>query len=292
MENKNIQFVFFGTSEFSIIILNELEVAGFVPKVIICGEDKPAGRKKIITPPPTKIWAEKHGIKVFQPKTLREEKEPDITEKIKSLSDIALDLFIVASYGKIIPRAILDIPTHGALNVHPSLLPKLRGPSPIQSAILSENETGVSIMLLDAEMDHGPILAQEKTTVQDWPPYADDLEKTLGHHGGKMLAAVLPDWIAGNIKPQEQDHTKATFCKKIEKEDGELNLEDTVEKNLRKIRAYRGWPNAYFFLEKNDKKIRVVVTEAHIKDGELIITKVIPEGKKEMLYSDFKRGLH
>lgn len=290
MENKKITFAFFGASEFSTIILSELEAAGLVPKIVITAEDKPAGRKMIVTPPPAKVWAEHHGIKIFQPKTLREPKEPGITEKLRLLASDS-ELFVVASYGKIIPQEILDIPKHGTLNVHPSLLPKLRGPSPIESAILTEDETGVSIMLLDAEMDHGPLLAQEKTDVAEWPPYADELEVLLAHQGGKMLAEAIPLWIEGKIEPKEQDHAQATLCKKIAKEDGLLDMSESALTNLRKIRAFRNWPSAYFFIEKAGKKIRIIVKEAHIENGELVIDAIVPEGKKEMAYSDFMRNL-
>jgi methionyl-tRNA formyltransferase len=191
-------------------------------------------------------------------------------KEIKSYSPGGFDFAVVASYGKIIPQNILDIPRLGMLNVHPSLLPKLRGASPIQSAILTENETGVTIMRVDAEMDHGPIVAQaklnlkdsvvpsdevgfgKKVEVPDWPPYENDLEDLLGRQGGQLLAKILPDWLAGKISETEQDHTAATFCKKIEKEDGLLNLEDDPETNLRKIRAYHVWPGAYFFTERNE----------------------------------------
>ncbi len=289
--NTNPNFIFFGTSEFSTIILDELETAGFVPSVVITTEDKPAGRKMILTPPSTKVWAEKRGITVFQPKTLKEEKSTGITDQIKHLSNKPFDLFIVAAYGKIIPQTIIDIPTHGVLNVHPSLLPKLRGASPVESATMTEDETGVSIMLIDADMDHGPVLAQEKTQTMQWPEYFNTLENILGHQGGTMLAQVIPGWLSGEIKGTVQDHAAATFCNKITKEDGLLNLDDSAEINLRKIRAYNVWPKAYFFLEHGDIKTRIIVTEAHIENDSLIITKIIPEGKKEMKYEDFKRNL-
>jgi methionyl-tRNA formyltransferase len=282
-------FVFFGTSEFSAHILDELEKQGFVPHAIISAEDKPVGRKMIITPPATKVWATSRNIKVLQPKTLRETKEIGITEKIKTFIE-GCDLFIVASYGKIIPQAILDLPKHGTLNVHPSLLPKLRGPSPMVSAILSENETGVSIMLLDADMDHGPLLAQEKTVVSEWPPYIDELETTSAVQGARMLTEIIPNWIAGTLKGVEQDHTQATICKKISKEDGLLTFTDSADNNLRKIRAFQGWPTSYFFMEKDAKQMRIIVTKAHVENDQLIIDSVIPEGKKEMLYADFMRG--
>lgn len=287
----NINFAFFGTSEFSVIILDELKKSGFLPSLIITTPDKPKGRKLILTPSPVKIWATENNIKYIQPESLRLSKNPHIVEEIKSYSKQDFDLFIVASYGKIIPQDILDIPSKKTLNVHPSLLPKLRGASPIQSAILFENETGVTIMRLDAEMDHGPIVAQENVAIENWPPYSDDLEKILGERGGKILADILPKWISGEIKEVDQDHGKATLCRKIEKVDGEINLLDDAEKNLRKIRAYNIWPTTYFFTEHLNKKIRVIIKRAKIENGELVLEKIIPEGKKEMSFEDFKKGL-
>lgn len=301
MENtEKIKFVFFGSSKFSCIILDELEKAGLLPSLIVTGIDKPQGRKLVLTSPPTKMWADGREIPCLQPAKISDEA---FQKLLKAEASAGSDLFIVASYGKIIPRKILDIPTYSTLNVHPSLLPKLRGATPIQSAVLSENETGVSIMLLDEEMDHGPILAQEvfKPEKNDgnakmggrgenWPPYADELEEKLAGLGGALLAKIIPEWIEGTITPVLQNHAEATYTKKITKEDGLINLEDDAEKNLRKIRAYAGWPTAYFFLEKGAKKTRVVIKEAELVDGKLVIKKVIPEGKKEMSYEDFLRG--
>ncbi len=285
--NNTVKFAFFGTSEISVIVLDELKKAGFIPTVIVTGEDKPKGRKLVLTPPETKVWAEKENIPFLQLKTL---KKPESVEAILNASQKGYDLFIVASYGKIIPQNILDIPKYKTLNVHPSLLPKLRGPSPIVSAILNENETGVSIMRLDAEMDHGPLVAQEKVDIANWPPYEAELEKTLGENGGKILAGLILDWIDGKIAEKEQDHDLATYCYKIEKAQGEIVLTDDAETNLRKIRAFHIWPGAFFFDEYGDKKVRVIVKTAHIENGELILDTVIPEGKKEMNYSDYLRG--
>lgn len=283
---NNINFAFFGTSNISVIVLNELKARGFLPKLIITVEDKPQGRKMVLTPPETKVWAQENKIPFIQPKTL---KTPDVEKEIRSYSGEGFDLFIVVSYGKIIPQNILDIPKHKTLNVHPSLLPKLRGPSPIKSAILTENETGVTIMRLDAEMDHGPIIAQKKIEIE-WPPYEEDLEKMAGKIGGEMLAEIIPEWIAGKILEIEQKHEDATVCLKIQKIDGEIDLNDSPEKNLRKIRAFHVWPTAYFFIGKGDYKKRIIVRKAHIENNSLVIERVVPEGKKEMDYSDFLRG--
>lgn len=283
-----MKIAFFGGSEFSIYVLDELLSRKIKPDLIITTPDKPKGRKLALTPTPVKVWAQNHNIEILDPVSLKK----DNAGLISKLQALNFQLFLVASYGKIIPQEILDIPQKGTLNVHPSLLPKLRGASPIKSAILQENETGISIMLLDAEMDHGPILTEEK--IISWenndPPYEKDLRENLGRRGGQMLAEIIPGWLTGKMKTEEQDHERATFCGKIEKEDGEINLTDNPEKNLRKIRAYHEWPVAFCFFERNGKKIRVNIKSARIEDGKLVLEKVIPEGKKEMLFADFLRG--
>ncbi len=282
--------VYFGTSEFATYVLDELEQASLLPDLIVCTPDKPQGRKLVLTPPPVKLWAQERGIEVLQPESLR---KGNIEELLTNKApEGKWDVFIVASYGKIIPDSILNIPTHKTLNVHPSLLPILRGPSPIESAMLQDlKHTGVSIMRLDAEMDHGPILTQEIYTVSEWPK-REILELELAHRGGRLLSAILPQWINGDIKEIEQDHSKATYCKKIEKEEALLDLSADPYTNFRKIQAYSVWPRAYYFIEKDGKKTRVVITEAEFADNQLIIKKVIPEGKREMTYAEFQRGHH
>jgi methionyl-tRNA formyltransferase len=279
MTNANIRFAYFGTSEFAVNVLDELKTKGFLPTLIVTTEDKPKGRKLVLTPPPVKVWATLNNIKYIQPKTLR---TPEFVADFKSYD---LDLSIVASYGKIIPKDVIEAPKFKTLNVHPSLLPKLRGSSPIQSAILSEDKTGVTIMKIDELVDHGPILSQKDVEI-DWPPYADVLEKVCGKQGGEMLSEILPKWINGEVQEIEQDHEKATFTKKIEKSDGEIKLSDDPEVNLRKIRAFNVWPSAFFF----DDEKRIVIKSAHIENNELILEKVVPEGKKEMNYKDYLRG--
>ena len=283
-QKKPIRFAFFGTSKFSVIVLSELETAGFIPSIIITREDKPVGRNQTLTPPPAKVWAKDRGVEVLQPKTL---KDPAVYSKLLATDN---DLFIVASYGKIIPKNILDLPKFQTLNVHPSLLPKLRGPSPVQSAILYENETGVSIMRLDEELDHGPIVAQQKINIPLWPPYEHELEEILARAGGKLLAEIMPDWIEGKITEKEQDHHNATYSVLIKKNDAEINLSDSPETNLRKIRGFAGWPNAWTKFQSKNGDLRVVIKEARIENRELIIERVTPEGRKEMTFEEFKHG--
>ena len=280
---QNLKIAFFGTPEFSAKILEKMNEGGFSPSLVIATPDKPKGRNLVMTPPATKIWAEKNNIAVLQPTKL---KAPEFLDELKKTN---WDLFVVASYGKIIPQAVLDIPKHGTINVHPSLLPRLRGASPIQSAILKENETGMTIMLMDADMDHGPILKQEKLDIKNWPPKITELENMMIEVGGRLLNEVIPLWIDGKIKPKEQDHNKATFIDKINKKEALIDFNDDPFWNYRKIQALQNY-KPYFFTERNDKKIRVIIKEAKFEDGELIITRVLPEGKKEMDYQDFLRG--
>ena len=285
--HKTPSFVFFGTPQFAVTILNELEKKGLIPSLIITQEDKPRGRHLSITPPEVKVWAIERGIEIFQPKTL---KDGSCVKYLKDRSPKnGWDVFVVASYGKIIPEEVLSLPHKGTLNVHPSLLPKLRGSSPIEGAILNEEKTGVSIMLLDKEMDHGPILAQKEVPIQPWPPYAPELENTLAQEGGSLLAEILPRWINGSIEARDQDHSNATYTEKTRKEDAYINLTDAPELNLKKIKAYSGWPNAYTFFTYKEKELRLIIKSAHIENDTLILDTVIPEGKKEMPFKEFEK---
>lgn len=145
-------------------------------------------------------------------------------------------------------------------------------------------------MLLDAEMDHGPVLAQEKIALDEWPPRAQILENLLAKKGGDMLATILPQWIAGTITAREQDHSQATICKMIRKEMGLIDLSADPYQNLLKIRGLEGWPGAYAFFERGGQKIRVHILTAHLDAGALIIDTVRPEGKRDMPYADFLRS--
>ncbi len=285
MQHKSDNFVFFGTPQIAVIVLDELEKAGHLPSLIVTNPDKPVGRHHELTPSPVKVWARERGIESFEPASLRNE------EAYAKLSAEQHDLFIVAAYGKIIPENILALPKHGTLNVHPSLLPKLRGASPIRSAILGDvKETGVTIMEMDAELDHGPIVAQKNVPISEWPPHGRKLDELLAQEGGALLASVIPDWLEGTREATPQAHNEATFCTKITKEMGELNLADDPYQNLLKIRAFDGWPGTFFFAEKNGARVRVKIVDAKLDaDGSLKITRVIPEGKNEMSYKDFVR---
>ena len=199
------------------------------------------------------------------------------------------DLGLVASYGKIIPPTIFNLPKYGTLNIHPSLLPKYRGPTPIQSAILNgDEETGVTLMLLDEQMDHGPTLQTKSYNLKakSFIEARDDLAKL----GAELFLDTAPLWVAGKIKAAPQDHTQATYTKKIKKEAGLINLTNDPILNYQKFRAYYRWPGSYFFIERNRKRVRVIITVAHLADNQFVIDRVKPEGKKDMLYADFQRG--
>ena len=281
---NNLRFVYFGTPEFAVIVLGELEAKGYLPSLIVTAPDKPKGRKLILTPSEVKVWGEQHDIRVITPTTLKNE------EIFAELKKEEVDLFVVAAYGKIIPKNILDIPQYKTLNVHPSLLPRFRGASPIESAILSdESVTGVTIMEVDEETDHGPVIAQRERVINNWPPKGSELTVNLAHFGGKLLAEIIPEWLNG-LQSFPQDHTRATFTQKITKEDGLIELSGDARLNYKKIRAFDAWPIAYFFTKRGGKEIRVKIHDAHLKGENLVITKVTPEGKKGMSYEDFLRG--
>lgn len=283
----NPRFVFFGTPQFAVTVLDELERDGLRPTLVVTAPDRPKGRGLQLTPSPVKEWACARNIPVLTPERLRE--NDMITAVLRSNP---VDCFVVAAYGQILPKQVLGMAPGGTLNVHPSLLPKFRGASPVESAILSsETKTGVTIILLDEEMDHGPILAQEDDVPLEPRPKGSELETTLARKGGELLAKTMRAWIAKEIAPKEQDHWLATFTKKIVKEDGRIDPAGDVVMSLKKIRAFDEWPGAYFFTERGGKQLRVRVKEAHIDDtGKLVIDRVVPEGKKEMPYVDFLRG--
>lgn len=291
MEKNKYKFAFLGTDHFSVTVLQRLKLAGFVPGIVIAAPDKPSGRGQHIQKPQSKIWAEENSIKVLQPTKL----DADFVTELKKDN---WDFFVVASYGKIIPQAVLDIPKLGTLNVHPSLLPMYRGASPVESAMLDDvKETGVTILLVDAEMDHGPILSQEFINFEKWPTKLE-VEEKLATLGGDLLAQTIPPFISGDIIPQDQDHGVATFTKKIAKEDGLIKLGKDWEnsptakqyENFLKIQALNPWPGAYFFTKHAGTEMRVKITAADFIDDKLRILKVIPEGRKEMSYADFEKG--
>jgi methionyl-tRNA formyltransferase len=268
------QIVFFGTPRLGVQVLEKLIAKGFKPIAVVTREDKPAGRGQKPTPPPVKITAQKYNISILQPKKLK-----DNQEFISNLKALTSNLYIVAAYGRIIPKEILEIPKYKTLNAHPSLLPKYRGASPIQSALLAgEKETGVTIILLDEEMDHGPIIAQQKISLKE-NETAEDLKKKLGDLGAELLIKTIPAWIEGKIKLREQNHKKATFTKILTKEDGYVDLSNppSPEKFNLMVRAFCPWPGTW--TKWQNKIIKFL-------PGNLIQ----PESKKPMTVKEFLNG--
>jgi len=246
-------FVFFGSSQFSRYVLEELELAGFSPFLSIASA-----------------------------------RDALPTEELKKVS---ADVFVVASFGKILPKELIELPRHKTLNVHPSLLPQLRGPAPIQDTILGKGVPGVTIIRMDEKMDHGPILAQAKVLVTPWPDHYHVVEEKLGRAGGKILAKLLSKWVNNEIQEIPQNDSHSTYTKLIKKEDGLLDLNDRAEVNLKKVLAYSTWPGAYiFFKNKRGKEVRVVIKDAKVEDDQFFPTRVIPAGKREMDWQDFLRG--
>jgi len=295
MKQQSPKIVFMGTPEFGALILEGLLKNNYWPELVITSPDKPSGRKQVITPPPVKIMAQRYGLRVIQPKRIKEAKE--------EIESIEPDLIIVAAYSQIIPQEVLDIPKRGALCVHPSLLPKHRGPSPIQSAILKgEKETGVTVILMDAKIDHGPIVAQKKTIIGP-NETGSQLHERLGYLGAELLIDTIPDWLAGNIQLRRQDEKRASYTKIIKKEDGLIDWKKSAKEIERQIRAFDPWPGAYTFWQKKIVKIknlkkpvkekekrRLKIIKARLDKDKLVIEKVQPEGKKIMNFEDFLRG--
>ena len=282
MMNK-IKTAFFGTDEISVYVLEELSKANININLIVSTPDTKQGRGMQLTSTPTKVWAEENNIPVVQPEKLNS----DFIKEIKEIGgEDGWDLFIVTSYGKIVPKSVLDIPKYQTLNVHPSLLPLYRGPSPIESAMVNDDlDTGVTIMRIDEGVDTGPIVNQEFVSFEEWVPKPIIAEE-LARVGGKLLAETIELWVNGGIKEQKQNHGVATHTKKISKEDGRLNIKNgNSRKNFLKIMAYTPWPGTFFF--KDDKRIKITDAKYNKENDELEILKVIPEGKKETEYKNF-----
>ena len=269
-----MDYIFFGTPEFARIILEKLIKAGMPPKALICNPDRPVGRKKTLTPPPTKqlVVESKKPIDILQPENLD-------AEFIDELKKYNVKFAVLAAYGKILPKELINLFPKGIVGVHPSLLPEYRGATPIQSVLLEgKNKTGTSLFILDEKVDHGLVLAQKSLSIEK-----DDtrvsLEKKLAELSADLLIETLPKWIGGKITPQKQNETKATSTKKISTEDGFVNLEkDDPVIIYRKIKALNPEPGVFTFIEKNGKEIRLKILEAELKGGKLVLKKVQEEG--------------
>lgn len=270
----SMRIVYFGTPTFSASFLSALLNDAFFDVVgLVCQPDEPVGRKKVLTAPPTKeLFQQAHPDRpVFQPTKLKDETFQN------ELAALHADAFVIVAYGRIIPQALLSLPKLGNVNVHPSLLPLWRGPSPMQAALAAgDKETGISIMLIDAEMDHGPLLAQQHITLAPNETLTS-LTERVTTEGAPLLLAELKKLAQGTTTPQEQDHTRATFCKLLTKENGIVTPAHTAEEIERFTRAYSPWPGVRTTLvlengEQQDVKLHTVhITPTHLPAGTIAI---------------------
>jgi len=283
MSTAKPRIAYFGGEPLGVPVLEELYLTGITPDLIVASPDKPVGRKQVITPPPVKVWAVEKEIEVYQPESYKGDAAQAVKE---TLSSSDWDIFVVVAYNHILPQWLLDIPKHGVINLHPSMLPFLRGASPIRTAIKDDlrDQIGVTIMQMDATMDTGPILDQMPMIISDenWPIPGPKLDLALARMGGAMLADVLREYLAGEIIPQDQDHTMATYCSRLTKADSELELNprklptsNKARQAWLKINAFMGIGDTWFMHEGK----RIKIKEAEFSMGKLRLLTVIPEGK-------------
>jgi len=293
-----------GTPQFAVPFLTALiDDDSFEVVAVVTQPDKPSGRKQTITPPLVKVLAEENNIGILQPEKLKDDKK--VLDRLKKIN---ADLSVVVAYGQIIPKDVLDTFKLGNINVHPSLLPKYRGASPIQNTILNNDDVaGMTIMLMDEKMDHGPILKQEKLTLDGTETNESLHDKMSEEFGTDLLLSTIKQFITGQIQEQEQDHDKATYCKQISKDEAKINWSDSAENISAKIRGFYPWPVAWTTLD--DKRVKLfpkieiinkfgkpgeVLADKNLvvacNDKSLLISEIQLEGKNKMPAKDFIAG--
>jgi methionyl-tRNA formyltransferase len=249
------RIVFAGTPEFALLSLSALVDAGYEIVAVYTQPDRPAGRGRRLSPSPVKLYALEQGLTVMQPETLR---DPDI---IAELAALRPDLMVVAAYGLILPQKVLDIPAHGCLNVHASLLPRWRGAAPIQAAILADDrETGISLMRMTAGLDCGAVYSARSIEIGK-AETAGELHDRLAVLGGQLLVADLPEILNGDIVAAPQDESQARYAAKISKQDAKLDWSRPAKDLQRCVRAYNPAPGAFFFAA-DDVRVKVWQAEA------------------------------
>ena len=251
--------VFMGTPDYAVRILRHLKEAGFNIKAVFTQPDKPVGRKQILTPSEVKIYAQNElvGVPLFTPNTLKDEA---VVAELKAFEP---KFIVVAAFGKILPGSVLDVAT--CINLHASILPKYRGASPIQSAILAgEKQTGVTAMLMDAGLDTGDMLDFIYTPCES--KMSSELFSELGELGGELIVKVLRNFE--NLKPQKQDDAQASHCKKISKSDGLFSFDEEAGQIYNKFRALTPWPGIY--LASGLKILSLELSEKSGKSGEIL----------------------
>lgn len=277
-----MNIAFFGTPDFTVDFLAMLSENDFRPSLIITNPDSPVGRGLTMRSPFPKVWGNEHEITVLQPEKLDD-------AFFETLQTTKWDLFIVIAYGKIIPERVINLPTCGTINLHYSLLPKYRGATPVESAILNGDPvTGITFQQMRFKLDTGPILLQK-----EFPIEPTDTTLTLRHRLNQEALTLFPDVLQKifnkEIILEEQSEEGASHCKKIVKEDGEISLNEDPMVLDRKYRAYMPWPGLYFFVTKHEKQIRVKINEAVFENNKFTPISVTPENGKKILYSDFVR---
>ncbi len=307
--NNKPKVVFFGTPSLTVPFLDALINSDYSISAVITQPDRPAGRKNILTSPPVKKLAEQQGIKIIQVETLREELIQEDKSIFDEFGSLKADVYVVVAFGLIIPERVFSIPKFGAINVHPSLLPKYRGASPIQSAILNNDRTtGITIMKLDSGMDTGPIIDQMeiKLTQDETTP---TLTEKITKIGPAFLIKTLNDYLNGKLVPEPQDNSKSSTTKQLTKKDGQIDWSQPAHKIESQIRAYQFWPGSYTFF--NNTKIEILSARVSKADevpasgtvlsqsnntfvatGQdlLELIKIKPASKNEMTAGDFIRG--
>jgi methionyl-tRNA formyltransferase len=301
-----MRVIFMGTPAFAVPTLERFITGeAFEIVAVVTQPDRPAGRGREPVPSPVKQVAQAYDITVLQPERLRN--NPAMMDRLREL---APDVIVVAAYGLILPVAVLEIAPRGCVNVHASLLPRYRGADPITPAILNgDQETGVTIMLMDEEMDHGPILARRAMPIRP-DDTRGSLTGRLAELGADLLIETLPRWMAGEIEPQPQDHDVATYVKLLKKEDGEIDWSQPADRIARMTRAYDPWPGAYTYFDGRLLKVlkarAIEVDTSKLRPGEVVTTDqglgvaasdgvVLPDevqlaGKRAMAIDAFARG--
>ncbi len=303
-EQSPLRVVFMGTPEFAVPALIALLDAGCDIVGVFTQPDRRSGRGRRLTAPPLKEAAIERGLPVFQPASLR--RDAEARQQIASLSP---DLIVVAAYGLFLPADTLGVPLLGALNIHPSLLPKHRGPSPVATAILEgDSTTAVTLMQLDEGMDSGPIIAQRETDIGKDETTAE-LTARLFDMGAELLAKIIPGWRAGEITPTQQPESDATITRLLIREDGGIDWTHRADYIARQVRAYHPWPGTFTYWNGRQLKVHqasVLNTNEVLApgtvlelpqgiavatgDGALLLHRVQIEGRQSTDIADFARG--
>lgn len=256
-----------GTAEFAVPSLRALHSAGHRIQLVITQPDRP-GHRMTMTPPPVKLAARELGLEVYQPEKIRD------PQAIESVRQIAPDLLVVVAYGQIIPKALLDVPRLGAINVHASLLPRWRGAAPIAHAIMAgDDETGVTIMHMDEELDHGPILAIQPTRIGERED-AGELTSRLARLGAELLVEAIGDFE--HLRVVGQDHSLATLAPRLRKSDGVLDWEMGAQEIDRRVRALQPWPGATLPTSRG----RIKILKGHVEGDRYVPDVVQLPGKR------------